>query len=351
MAAVISKAVLDPRIAEARKVFDAHKEAKDATMQKKLIINIAPSGSFINRTHNPYLPLSAKEMGKELSGAYNEGATMWHFHPKDPETETTGMPVERRVAIHKEWCDSVFDVAPDIITDVGGIYVLPPTFQGAMIEEVSILAEKRVAPLIDRLIQLGPANRYVEVGIVLCHTAALGGTNLFSFGNRASISSDVRYLQSRNIRVELSPFKHSDLQDVKDWVFDSGIVETPVIVDTLLGVHNSPRALPGIEGFEQLFAYVRMLPKGVKWQAMIGGRQWLPLTIAAVILGADIVRIGKEDAVFWNPRSDEIIKESGRVVETVAKIARSLGREIASATEARQILSLPQIKGPPARAI
>lgn len=344
MSAVISKSILDQRVAEARKVFDAHKEAKDATMEKKLIINVAPSGSFVNRTHNPHLPLSAEEMRKELSGAYSEGAAMWHFHPKDPETESTGLPLDRRVAIHKEWCDAVFEVAPDIITDVGGIYVSPPSFQGAMIEEESIMAEKRVAPLIDRLVALGPGNRYVEVGIVLCHTAALGGTNMLSFGNRASIGSDVKYLQSRNIRVELSPFKHSDLQDTKEWVFDTGIVKRPVIVDTLLGVHNSPRALSGIEGFEQLFAYVRMLPKDVMWQAMIGSRHWLPLTIAAVMLGADIVRIGKEDAVFMHPHTDEIIEESARVVETVASIARSLGRKIATAGEARRMLGLPQIE-------
>ena len=118
----------------------------------------------------------------------------------------------------------------------------------------------------------------------------------------------------------------------------------PVIVDTLLGAHNSPRALPGIEGFEQLFAYVRMLPKGVKWQALIGGRQWLPLTVTAIMLGADIVRIGKEDAVYWHPHSDELIKDSGKVVETVAGIAKSLGRQVATPSEARTILGLPQIK-------
>ncbi len=343
MSAVIPKPGLDPRIVEARKVFEAHKEPKDATLEKPLIINVAPSGSFINRSHNPHLPLTPEEMRKELAAAYEAGASMWHFHPKDPQTETTGMPLDRRVVIHKEWCDAVFEVAPDIITDVGGIYVSPPVFQGAIVEESSILAEKRVAPLVDRLTALGPNNRYMEVGIVLCHTAALGGTNFLSFGNRASIQSDVELLQSRNIRVELSPFKHSDLQDVKEWVFDVGLADPPVIVDTLLGVHNSPRALPGIEGFEQLFAYVRMLPEGVKWQAMIGGRQWLPLTAAAIMLGADLVRIGKEDSVYLHPHTDELIKDCGTVVEAVAGIARSLGRPVATASEARTILEIPQV--------
>ena len=346
MTADISKAALERRIAEVKKVFDAHKEPKDSKMDKKLIINIAPGGSFINRSINPTLPLTPEETAQEVAEAYNAGATMWHFHPKNPETEATAMPLEQRLSIHKSICDSVFRVAPDMITNIGGVYVVPPVLQGTTIEENSILAETRIAPLIDRLVAMGPNNRYVEVAISLCHTAAIGGTNFLSFNNRAGVTSDVKYLQSKKIRVELSPFKHSDLQDVKEWVFDSGMeVEKPIIVDTLLGVHNSTKAPLGIEGFELLFAYIRMLPKGVLWQGMIGGRYWLPLTITSIILGADVVRIGKEDAVYWSPHGDEIIKSSGRVVEAVATIARLLGREIATPKEARKILGLPQIKG------
>lgn len=339
----VPESVLKRRIDEARSVFDAHREPEDPTLNKKLIINVAPGGSFINRSINPHLPLTAGETAAEVARACNEGATMWHFHPKDPQTESTAMPLDRRVRIHREICDAVFEAAPEIVTDIGGIYVSPPVFQGNLIDRDSILAETRVAPLIDRLAELGPNNRYVEIAIVLCHTAALGGTCLLSFNNKVGVTSDVNYLQSRKIRVELSPFKHSDLQDVNEWVFDSEIIERPVIVDTLLGVHNSPRAIPGMGGFEQLFAYVRTLPQGVLWQAMIGGRNWLTLTTAAIMLGADIVRIGKEDAVYRYPNKDELITDCGGVVRAVATIAGLLGREVATASEARRILGLRQI--------
>lgn len=43
------------------------------------------------------------------------------------------------------------------------------------------------------------------------------------------------------------------------------------------------------------------------------------------------------------PHNDEYIKNNGEVVKAVADIARSLGREIATASEAREILGLPQI--------
>jgi 3-keto-5-aminohexanoate cleavage enzyme len=333
-------------VEEMRKVFDAHNEPIDEAMGKKLIINACVSGAFVNRTHNPNLPITAEEVAKDVGAAYNAGASMWHFHPRDPESETIFLPVDQRVKLHKEWCDAAFEVAPDIITDVGATYVSPPKLVGPLVQEESILAETRMAPIINPLTELGPNNRYVEFSIILCHTAALGRGGFFlSFNNKTGIVSDVKFLQSKGIRVEFSPFKHSDVQDVIDWAIEPGIAQPPVILDTLLGVHNSPTPKPTMEALEMLFTYVRMLPKkeGVLWQSLLGGRYWLPLTVTSILLGADIVRVGIEDAVYMYPHSNELLKSCGQVIETVAGIARYLGREIATPSEARTILGLPQI--------
>ncbi len=330
---------------EVRKIFDAQNEPIDGAMGKKLIITACVSGAFVNRSHNPNLPIAAKDVAQGVREAWNAGAAMWHFHPRDPQTEITFLPIEQRVPLHKEWCDAVFQVAPDIITDVGAIYCRPPEVVGGVVLEESILAETRMAPLVERLVELGP--RYIEVAIALAHTAAMGrGTNFLSFNNRAGITSDVRYLQSKGLRVELSPFKHSDLLDVKEWLLDTGIAKTPIILDTLLGIHNSPCPRSMIEAFELLFTYYRMFPttKGVLWHMLVGGRFWLPLTVVSIMLGADIVRVGLEDAVYMYPQSNDLIKSCGQVIEAVAGIARYLGREVATPSEARQILGLPQIK-------
>ncbi len=205
----VSQTIQQLIVEQAKKVFEAHKEPIDKTMDKKLIINIAASGSFVDKSHNPYLPTTTEEVAKQVADAYNAGAAMRHIHPRDPDTGSTFLPLEKRLKIHKEWCNAVFSVAPDIITNVGATYVIPPTIIGPIVDEKSILAEKRMAPLVDTVIKFGPNNRYIEVGISLCHTAALGrGTNFLSFNNKVGIISDVNFFQSRGIRVELSPFKH-----------------------------------------------------------------------------------------------------------------------------------------------
>lgn len=333
-------------VAETRKIFDAHNEPIDETMGKKLIINACVAGSFVDKRLNPHLPVTTKEVAKEVADAYNAGAAMWHLHPRDPDADTIFVPLDKRIQIHKEWCDAVFEVAPDIITNPGALNVVPLVFHGSLVDEKSILAETRMAPIVDPLTKLGPNNRYIEVAISLCHAAALGrGTNFLSFNNKAGVVSEVKFLQSRGIRVEISPFKHSDLRDVKEWVIDTGIAQPPLIVDTLLGLHNSPTPTSTMEAFEFLFTYARMQPKakGVLWHALNGGRYWLPLTVAAIILGADIVRVGWEDALYMYPHRDDLIESCGKVVEAVAGIARRLGREVATPSEARTILGLPQI--------
>ncbi len=80
------KSIQERIVEEARKVFDAHREPLDETMSKKLIINIAPSGSFVDKTHNPYLPVTTEEVAKQVADAYAAGAAIWHFHPRDPDT-------------------------------------------------------------------------------------------------------------------------------------------------------------------------------------------------------------------------------------------------------------------------
>jgi 3-keto-5-aminohexanoate cleavage enzyme len=333
-------------VEQGQKVYDAHLERTDNTMAKKLIINIAAPGGFIDRSHNPNLPFKTEEVAQNVLDAYNAGASIWHFHLRDPDTGSVYLPMEKRIDLHKTWCDSVFTRAHDIIINVGAIYAVPfKVLGGRLVDETSILAETRVAPFIEPLVKMGPNNRYVESAIILAHVAAMGrGTNIISFNNKPGIQSDVKYLQSKGIKVEISPFKHSDLADVKEWVIDTGIAKPPVILDTLMGIHNAPSTKMGMESYELLFTLVRMLPKGVLWQTIIGGRYWLPLTVAAISLGVDVVRIGMEDSVYMYPHTNDYIKGCGQVVEAVAGIAKRLGREVATPSEAREILGLPQIK-------
>ena len=63
-------------------------DPEDHTMDKKLVINVAPTGAFIKRHQNPKQPYTAEEIAPEVESAYKEGASVWHVHIRD----TDGVP-------------------------------------------------------------------------------------------------------------------------------------------------------------------------------------------------------------------------------------------------------------------
>ena len=72
-----------------------------------------------------------------------------------------------------------------------------------------------------------------------------------------------------------------------------------------------------------------------------GGRNWLPMTVMGMLLGADIVRVGIEDAYWMYPHRDDIIKNNVDVVKMAVDLAGMLGRRVVTdADEARRILGI-----------
>ena len=97
----------------------------------------------------------------------------------------------------------------------------------------------------------------------------------------------------------------------------------------------------------QLISAFNMVKETIPESAMgfyAGGRNWLPLTVQAIMLGADIIRVGIEDCYWTYPHKDEVIPSNAEVVRKIATIAKELGREIATADEAPKILSIKFMK-------
>jgi len=127
--------------------------------------------------------------------------------------------------------------------------------------------------------------------------------------------------------------------------FDSGIVRSvglykrnamfqgPAHISLVMGVASGMPAKP-----EWLPLLVEEMPEGSHWQVITVGREevW-SLHRRAVELGGN-VRTGLEDT-FYLPNGEKATS-NGQLVEALATIVREAGRDIASASEAREILEL-----------
>ena len=118
-----------------------------------------------------------------------------------------------------------------------------------------------------------------------------------------------------------------------DALFNKGLLTPPAHFDFVLGVPGAAAATA-----ENLLHFARAIPGGCTWTAAGIGRHQTRIATMALALGGH-VRVGFEDNIYY--RRGELADSNARFVERVARIAREIGREPASADVARQILRLP----------
>jgi uncharacterized protein (DUF849 family) len=72
-----------------------------------------------------------------------------------------------------------------------------------------------------------------------------------------------------------------------------------------------------------------------------GGRNWLPTLMMGLVGGANVIRVGIEDAYWMYPHKDELIQKNSEVVEMAVEIAETLGREVITDPDrAREFLGM-----------
>jgi 3-keto-5-aminohexanoate cleavage enzyme len=100
-----------------------------------------------------------------------------------------------------------------------------------------------------------------------------------------------------------------------------------------MGIQGGIPATP-----QNLLAMLDALPEGSSWQLVSIGKHQLPLSTMVVALGGNI-RVGFEDNVYYS--HGVLAVSNAQLVERAARICRELGREVATAEEARRIMQMP----------
>lgn len=301
-----------------------HLEPPHTTLRKKLIINVAPTGSFTNREQNPLQPYTMEENVKAAVDGYKAGAVVWHVHAR----EKNGLP-SKDPHVMKETIDRVFDKCPDIITSVIPYvdYDVPSGLD-------------TIKRCVDVLTAAGP--EYMQSAVMLLQSMSFSEKFTYVVTQKI-LTEQIQYLEDHGVRPEYQVHSYSGLKDVVDWLLTTGVGKQPALMNIMMGFHGFSHASPlGPDPWNYIYMMTMqqsMWPGAVRG-VCAGGRNWLPFTNLAIMLGFDLVRVGMEDSVYLYPHRDEKIKSSADVVRKVANIANELGRELATPAEARQIMGL-----------
>ena len=67
---------------------------QEGTMDNKVVITVAITGAIGDKSRNPVLPVTPKEIADSALEAYAVGATVAHIHVRNPETGEPSMALE-----------------------------------------------------------------------------------------------------------------------------------------------------------------------------------------------------------------------------------------------------------------
>ena len=136
----------------------------------------------------------------------------------------------------------------------------------------------------------------------------------------------------RKIKVELEIYNPSMFWNVQKLIKEN-LITKPYWMELILA---SGFEFPTVKGLTHM---VDCVPAGSIWSVIGVGPHQLTLATVAIVMGGH-VRVGFEDNLFY--RRGELAVSNAQLVERIVRIAKELGREIATPAQAREMLGIPQ---------
>ena len=182
---------------------------------------------------------------------------------------------------------------------------------------------------------IGPDERIVHVQALRpdicsldCGTMNFGDTTFIN--TVAHVTHMAKRIKEFQVKPELEVFDLGHARFAAQLAAD-GLIDSPPLCQVCLGV---PWGAPA--DTLSMLAMVQALPPSAVWSGFGVGRFQFPMVAQAYLLGGH-VRVGLEDNLYL---SRGRLASNGELVERAVLIVQSLGGEIATPTEARQLFGL-----------
>jgi len=272
---------------------------------EKLIITVALTGAWPTKKDTPYVPITPQEIAEEAYNCWKAGASIAHIHVREDDGSPSMNFDKFRETVtlirEKEDCDIILN-----LTTSGGI---------------GLTDEERMKPFVE----LRPEMASFDAG-------TMNWQHRTVFENRPDFLEKLAQTQKNNkVKPELEIFDAGMLYNTL-YLVEKGLLKPPLHYQFCLGVPGGIAAT--VENFMHLKS---ILPQGATFSAFAIGRMHLTILFMTLITGGH-VRVGMEDNVLLS--RGVLAKSNVDFVERVKRVAKEFQREIATPTEAREILGL-----------
>jgi len=307
--------------------------------QDELIITAAPYGPEWAPADFPEdIPVTMEEQVQKAVDCYNAGATVLHVHVRELDGKGS-----KRLSMFNELLAGIRARVPEMVLQVGGSISFSPEGEGDQAKWLGYDTRHLLADLDPKPDQVTIAINTVQMNITELMTADdVKGTQ---FENPAVCRawSDMVVDATPTFYLEhLKRLREKDIQ-VYFMLANTAQLET---VERLIrrGDYMGPLnhcyvAIGGGASGPDPFAmmdYIRRSPQGGVLQIEGIMRNGPPMMAMAIAMGLH-VRVGIEDNI-WRRRGERFT--SVAQVEQMVRMARELGRDVATAADARRILKI-----------
>ncbi|MFC2039720.1 3-keto-5-aminohexanoate cleavage protein [Chloroflexota bacterium] len=287
-----------------------------------LIITVAVTG-LSGKEDNQNVPETPREQADDAHRCYQAGATSVHIHARDD----TGAKSIADAARFRDINRMIRELCPDmIIGNTTGIGPDEPRERAVnVLEAEPELCSLNMGPVCfvfdfkERKPPLQGRDKATHAEFV----------QPFGFTDQERIA---RRALEKNIKPEMEIYNNSMFFGIRNLI-QNNLLKKPYWIQAVFSPFFIP---PTIEGMANA---ISLLPTDSLLSVIGVGPFQLNVAVAAIIAGCH-VRVGLEDNLFY--RKGEMATNA-RLVERIVRIAQELGRDIATPTQAREMLGISSI--------
>ena len=289
---------------------------------EKLVITVTVDSS-ITYPGNAYMPpiSDTEAVGQQYVDAVNAGASICHHHGVqylESELQPDGKKLSRID-------EAGWQALTDKIRSVG----TKPIIQYG-------IASARLPDKIS-LMKQGPDMMSYAFNVhdeYFRPDPALPANEVYALHPREELEAASRAALDHGVKLEIECFYTGAFWNL-EFIRGQGLLRDPVWATLFFNWQGGTWTPPTVEAITYM---VHHLPARVKWNASIMDPQRAWTLIPVVIALGGHVRVGWEDNPYL-PNGD-VARHNAQLVETVVRIAREMGREVATPEEARRIVGL-----------
>lgn len=297
----------------------------------KVIITCAITGSIHTPSMSPHLPVTAQEIADAAVGAAEAGAAIVHLHarnPMDGRPDQSAEAFEPFLKSIKQRSNVVLN-----ITTGGSPFmsvkerILPAALWKPEVASMNMGSMNLgLFPMLARFKEF----KHAWEPEMLENSRDLVFRNSFK-----DITYALTELNESGIRYEFECYDTGHLYNLHHF-WKEGLVKAPLFIQGVFGLLGGIGAHPDDFGHMKRTAD-RLFGKNYQWSALGAGRNQMPIAALSAANGGH-VRVGLEDSLWLG--KGKLAESNAAQVRQARTLIESLGLEVATPDEAREILSL-----------